>query len=87
MNALTLAKDSILELADALRLAQQARMAFAARRSITLPPSACDTQEIAGHTVTEVIDLAKRQGITDWPLRASRQGGLWVHVYPAQSAA
>lgn len=85
MNALTRAKDSILELADTLRLAQQARMAFAARRSITLPPSA--TQEIAGHTVTEVIDLAKRQGITDWPLRASRQGGLWVHVYPAQGAA
>ena len=85
MNALTLAKDSILELADTLRLAQQARMAFAARRNFTLPPSA--TQEIAGHTVTEVIDLAKRQGITDWPLRASRQGGLWVHVYPAQGAA
>lgn len=83
MNAITNAKESIQELADVLRQCSQARMAFAQRR--TTPPST--TQEVAGHTMAEVIELAKRQGLNDWPLRASRQRGLWVHVYPAQVAA
>lgn len=57
MNAHTLAKDSILELAETLRMAQQARMAFAARRNVTLPPIT-GTRIIAGVGMVRVVDAS-----------------------------
>lgn len=80
MNALHTARRAIADLGAVLQQTAQARQQAQARC-----PSA--TQEVAGRTMAEVIDLAQRQGLTQWPLRAGRQRGLWVHVYPAQGAA
>lgn len=81
MTALnTATRQSIAELAAAMRQTKQAREQALARRT-------CATQEVAGHTLAEVIEHAQRRGITSWPLRSSRDNGLWVHTYPAQGAA
>lgn len=80
MNALHTARRAIAELSDVMQQTNQARQQAQARCTSA-------TQEVAGHTLAEVFDLAKRKGLTEWPLRAGRQRGLWVHVYPAQGAA
>ena len=81
MTALnTATRQSIAELADVLRQTKLARQQALARRTEA-------TQEVAGHTLAEVIEHAERHGITSWPLRSTRDNGLWVHTYPAQGAA
>ena len=74
------ARQSIAELTAAMRQTKQAREQAQARRTGA-------TQEVAGHSVAEVIEHAERRGITSWPLRSTRDNGLWVHTYPAQGAA
>lgn len=74
------ARQSIAELAAAMRQTKQAREQAQARRTGA-------TQEVAGHTLAEVIEHAQRQGITQWPLRSGREKGLWVHTYAMHGAA
>ncbi len=74
------ARQSIAELAAAMRQTKQAREQAQARRTGA-------TQEVAGHTLAEVIEHAQRQGITQWPLRSGREQGLWVNTYAVQGAA
>ena len=81
MTALnTATRQSIAELADVLRQTKLARQQALARRTVA-------TQEVAGHTLAEVIEHAQRQGITQWPLRSGREQGLWVNTYAVQGAA
>lgn len=56
MNALTMAKESIAELAAALRMSQQARMAFEARRAAPAP-RAYRTQVVAGLGMVRVVEM------------------------------
>lgn len=80
MNALQNASRAVAELSQVLQQTSQARQQAHARSNRR-------TQEVCGHTLAEVIDLAKRQGITAWPIRSGRQQGLWVNVYPVQATA
>ena len=56
MNALTMAKESIAELAQALRMSQQARMAFEARRAAPAQPR-YRTQVFAGAGMVRVVEM------------------------------
>jgi len=44
-------------------------------------------EEVAGRTLSEVIELAESLGYIGWPIKAGReQGGPWVHRYDKRCA-
>ncbi len=56
MNVITMAQESILELAEVLRLSGQARLAFEARRTQPAPTN-YHTQVIAGAGMVRVVEI------------------------------
>lgn len=81
MNALSMAKESIAELAEALRMSQQARMAFEARRAAPAH-NRYRTQVVAAAGMVRVVEMGSgrvlgfRQSIREaqWLAEALERG-------------